>query len=83
MFLDALAAFSELTGTAAGDERSFQVALEAPDRPALLARWLEELIFLAEAEGFVPADADISLVSNRLDGRSTAASASRRRSSRP
>jgi SHS2 domain-containing protein len=29
------------------------VAVEAEDRPALLASWLEELVFLAESEGFV------------------------------
>jgi SHS2 domain-containing protein len=30
------------------------VALSAPDRAALLADWLSELVFLAETEGFVP-----------------------------
>jgi SHS2 domain-containing protein len=32
---------------------SREVAAEGPDRPALLAAWLEELAFLAESEGFV------------------------------
>jgi SHS2 domain-containing protein len=33
---------------------SRHVAVAASDRPALLAGWLEELVFLAESEGFVP-----------------------------
>jgi SHS2 domain-containing protein len=68
VFLDALAAFAELTGEATGEERSVQVELEATDPPALLARWLEELVFLAETEGFVPGDAEIALGENRLSG---------------
>jgi SHS2 domain-containing protein len=34
------------------------VAATAPDRPALLAAWLEELLFLAESSGFVPLDVE-------------------------
>jgi SHS2 domain-containing protein len=34
------------------------VDLEAPDRPRLLADWLEELVFLAETEGFVVEQVD-------------------------
>jgi SHS2 domain-containing protein len=30
------------------------VSAEGDDRPALLAAWMEELVFLAEAEGFEP-----------------------------
>jgi SHS2 domain-containing protein len=30
------------------------VRATAGDRPALLAAWLEELVFLAESEGFIP-----------------------------
>ncbi len=54
VFEDALAALRELLGFdhAAGAERR-SVALSAPDRPALLASWLEELVYLAESEGFV------------------------------
>jgi SHS2 domain-containing protein len=56
---DALRALAELLGVdgpsrhadTPGDVRS--VAVEAGDRPALLAAWLEELVFLAESEGFV------------------------------
>jgi SHS2 domain-containing protein len=51
---DALSALAELLGLAedSGDERR-TVAVSAPDRPALLASWMEELVFLAESEGFV------------------------------
>jgi SHS2 domain-containing protein len=57
VLIDALAALGELLGI--GDsclgaepvERELQVS--ATDRPALLASWLEELVYLAESEGFV------------------------------
>jgi SHS2 domain-containing protein len=31
-----------------------QVRVDAPDRGALLVRWLDELVFLAETDGFIP-----------------------------
>jgi protein archease len=53
VFADALVALAELL--AVGDDGSVErsVAVSASDRPALLAAWLEELVFLAESEGFV------------------------------
>ena len=52
---DALAAFSELVG---GDEEGeparHEVVVAGPDPPARLVEWLEELVFLAETEDFVP-----------------------------
>jgi protein archease len=50
----ALRALAELLGIehVHGDERR-TIALQADDRPALLAAWVEELAFLAESEGFV------------------------------
>ena len=54
VFEDALSALAELLGfgsTPATEERT--LAVEAADRPALLATWLEELAFLAESQGFV------------------------------
>jgi SHS2 domain-containing protein len=53
---DALRAFGELLGEPA-DHGDHTAAIEAEgaDRAALLAAWLEELIFLAETEGFIPA----------------------------
>jgi SHS2 domain-containing protein len=48
-------------GAEAPLERGAETPLErrvvratAPDRPALLAAWLEELLFLAESSGFIP-----------------------------
>jgi SHS2 domain-containing protein len=56
VFEDAMAALAELLGVEAGsgrDEAVRAVAVNAADRPALLAAWIEELAFLAESEGFV------------------------------
>ena len=56
---EALRALAELLGvepeTPSGAPASIQqeVTAEAPDRPTLLAAWIEELAFLAESEGFV------------------------------
>jgi SHS2 domain-containing protein len=67
VFDDALAALGELLGTSdasgtrrvsatAGQKR--RVSATASDRPALLAAWMEELVFLAESDGFVAAQLD-------------------------
>ena len=58
---EALRAFSELAGTADGEPIERRLEIEAGDLPALLAAWLEELVFLAETEGLVPESADLSL----------------------
>jgi SHS2 domain-containing protein len=53
---DALAALAELlSGEAAppGEPADREVRVAAADRPALLAGWLQELVYLAESEGFV------------------------------
>jgi SHS2 domain-containing protein len=66
LFADALAALAELLGSETDTdgvrprtgpdrpESSRELSLRADDRPALLAAWLDELVFLAETEGFVP-----------------------------
>lgn len=53
---DALRALADLLGPLqnSGEERR-TVTVSASDRPALLAGWLEELVFLAESEGFIGA----------------------------
>jgi SHS2 domain-containing protein len=55
VFTDALAAFAELV--ALDDESSaaveHDIALEESDRASLLVDWLQELIFLADTEGFI------------------------------
>ena len=56
---EALRALAGLLGVDAGGRGDLEstsertVIAEAPDRPTLLAVWLEELAFLAESEGFV------------------------------
>ena len=60
---EALRALAELLGIERSDDvaRAIEgsgdvaraVTVEAADRPALLAGWIEELAFLAETEGFV------------------------------
>jgi protein archease len=53
VFADALRALAELLGDEGGDDQLREVFVQAADRPALLAGWLEELVFLAETEGFL------------------------------
>jgi SHS2 domain-containing protein len=59
VFADALTALAELLGDR-GQPRSHRrrVEVSAGDRPALLAAWLEELVFLAESEGLVATGID-------------------------
>jgi SHS2 domain-containing protein len=55
VFADALSALAELLedeGDGPPEQRALE--LEAPDRAELLAGWLDELVYLADAEGFVP-----------------------------
>jgi protein archease len=54
VFGDALEALAELLGPAAGPEAHHTIELNGADRGALLADWLEELVFLAETEDFFP-----------------------------
>jgi SHS2 domain-containing protein len=56
VFADALAALAELLASEKdrGLEVRRYVSAEAEDRPALLAAWMEEMVFLAEGEGFEP-----------------------------
>jgi SHS2 domain-containing protein len=63
---DALRAFAELVGTGEGESVERHVVLEAGDLPALLASWLDELVYLAETEGLVPEQAELSLDGLRL-----------------
>jgi SHS2 domain-containing protein len=57
VFREAVAALGELLSGDArleGGEETRDLRVEATDDPALLAAWLEELVFLAETEGLVP-----------------------------
>ena len=56
VYADAMRGLAELLdpGEDPGEASSVEVDASAPDRPALLAAWLEELVYLAESRGFVP-----------------------------
>lgn len=56
MFTEALAAMRELLGggSTGGVPAEHELELAAPDRAVLLADWLAELAYLAEAKAFVP-----------------------------
>ena len=54
VFADAVAALAELLAVERQGTEERRIAVNAPDRPALLVAWLEELVFLAESEGFEP-----------------------------
>jgi SHS2 domain-containing protein len=61
---DAFGRYVELERT--GEPARHEVELEAPDRGALLVALLEELIFLADTEGFVPDRTQARLDGQRL-----------------
>ena len=66
VFQKSFAAFAELVrddGSADGEQRTINLA--ARERSDLLADWLDELVYLADAQGFVPE----WLTDLRLDGR--------------
>jgi SHS2 domain-containing protein len=55
IFGEALAAFAELVGDDGGPDSEWrEVELEGDERGVLLADWLNELVYLADADGFVP-----------------------------
>ena len=58
---DAMRALAELLDGGPGRPQTQRVRLQAPDRGALLVQWLEELVFLADTDRFVPEEADITL----------------------
>ena len=59
VFAEALAALGELLDDdrAGGEHVERAVALDAADRPALLAAWIDELAYLAETEDLIPLEA--------------------------
>jgi SHS2 domain-containing protein len=55
LFADALAAFVELVDDEGGpDSEERKIELEGDDRGLLLADWLNELVYLADVDRFVP-----------------------------
>jgi SHS2 domain-containing protein len=71
LLAEALMALAEVLSAdepPAGERALRTVQASAPDRPALLAAFLEELVFLAEAEGFVPCALErLELGADRLE----------------
>jgi SHS2 domain-containing protein len=51
-----------------GEPARHELDLEAPDRGSLLVALLEELIFLADTEGFVPDRCELCVDGDRLSG---------------
>jgi SHS2 domain-containing protein len=51
---DQVAVSSRATGAHADRPERREIHAAAGDRPALLAAWLEELLFLSESEGLIP-----------------------------
>jgi SHS2 domain-containing protein len=69
VLVEALRAFAELVaGATEGQVEERQVDLAAGDLPALLAAWLDELVFLADSEQLVPEDAELSVSGTRVSG---------------
>jgi SHS2 domain-containing protein len=69
VFADAADAFGRYVELGAdGDPARHELDLEAPDRGALLVTLLEELIFLADTERFVPDRMELRVEQNRLVG---------------
>ena len=72
VYAEATRALGELLGgdgLTEGEREARELDVRAPDRPALLAAWLEELVFLAESEGIVPDAAEpAELSETRLRG---------------
>jgi SHS2 domain-containing protein len=69
VLVEALRAFSELVGGGQeGEDVEWPVSLSAGDLPALLAAWLDELLFLAETEQLVPEDAELEVSGTTLTG---------------
>lgn len=67
---EALVALGDaLSETRGGEAVTHEVRIDAPDLPALLAGWIEELVSLAESDGFIPE----RVVSIELDGARLAA----------
>jgi SHS2 domain-containing protein len=54
VFEEALAAFAELVGGADGPPITRELEVEANELGLLLVEWLSELLYLADAERFVP-----------------------------
>jgi SHS2 domain-containing protein len=61
VFHDGLSALAELLGPVAGEPETRELRFSAFERDRLLWQWLDELVFLAETERFVPESAQLTL----------------------
>jgi SHS2 domain-containing protein len=69
VLLEAMRAFADVVGGGGdGEELERPVTLSASDLPALLAAWLDELLFLADTEQLVPEEAAIRVDGTALAG---------------
>ena len=68
VFEEARRAFAELVGDGDGEVVERRVDLSAPDLPSLLAAWIDELVFHADAEGLVVDVAELELAGTGLTG---------------
>jgi len=68
VFAETLAAFAELVGRGGDGEHGRRtIELASPDRPTLLVDWVNELVYLAEVDRFLPGRVDeLTLQGNRL-----------------
>ena len=81
VFEDAARALAELLErdeptAARGDPVTREIVVEADDSAALLAAWIEELVFIAESDGVVPGRVHLEAVDERgvrarVEGRRT------------
>ena len=78
VFADAADAFGRLVELEPGGEPArHRIEIEARDLPSLLVEWLQELIFLADSDSFVPDrvdldEVDVTRLRAGVDGRRTA-----------
>jgi len=69
VFREAIEAFGRYVELdAVGEPATHEIDLEARDRASLLVELFEELIWLADTDGFVPDSADVEVVGNHLRG---------------
>jgi SHS2 domain-containing protein len=70
VFGEALEALAELVGDGSGPPMTRELEVAADERAVLLVEWLSELVYLAEAERFVPERIDsLELGDGRLRAR--------------
>ncbi len=66
LFAQAAAALVAVMGEATGPYvHREQIALDAPDREALLVDWLSEILFLFEARGVAPGEVEVKIAAGQ------------------